>query len=182
MKLAYITGNQGKFDEASHILKNLELEHVAIDLDEIQGDPRSILIDKAKRAMEKAQRPLIVEDVSMICPGLGGLPGAYVKDFLKALGEQGLYEVVEKTGDSRAEVICLAALMYPGEAPQVFEGSVKGRLVKPRGTTRHSALSWNAIFLADGQTKTFGELSYEELGKISHRFLALSQLQDAVAP
>ena len=93
MKIEYITSNAQKFEEAHHILSDWELEQVNIDLTEIQGDRFEIINAKAKEALRILNRPLIVEDVSLCCPAIGGLPGPYVKDFLKKIGDKGIYEL-----------------------------------------------------------------------------------------
>jgi len=177
MKIEYITSNRKKYEEAVLILQPWELEQVEMDLPELQGEPEEIIREKAFVALHHHQKPLIVEDVSMFVTALGGLPGPYVKDFLKKLGEQGLSQLVHKFDDHTAYVSCIAAYIAPGEQPHIFEGRQKGIIVTPRGDTRHGSVSWNTIFQPDGFTKTFGELTLEEHSKISMRRIALEKLK-----
>lgn len=177
MKIEYVTGNPGKFKEAQTILSPWQLEQVPLDLVEIQGDPQQILITKAKSALELLNRPLIVEDVSLFCDALHGLPGPYIKDFLRHLGEKGLCDLVHRYPNHRCRVVCTAAYAVPGQEPHVFEGVTLGQIVDPKGTLRHGTYSWNRIFLPDGSPLTFGEMSYETLGNFSARSKALMQLK-----
>lgn len=176
-KIEYITSNLQKFEEAQHILDDFELERVSIELTEIQGESEEIIQAKAKEALRILQRPLIVEDVSICCPALNNLPGPYIKDFLIKLGDIGFCELVHKFTDHRAKAICLAAYIEPGKEPVVFEGVTEGRIVKPRGNTRHGKYSWNCIFLPNGFDKTFGELTMKEHSQVSMRNIALLKLK-----
>ena len=176
MKIEYITSNQKKFEEAQHILSNWQLQRIDIELTEIQGDSEDVIQAKAHEALKILNRPLIVEDVSFRCHAIGGLPGPYIKDFLRKLGEKGLYELIHKYQDHSVSVVCLAAFIEPGKDPLLFEGIQEGTIVAPRGNTRHGAVSWNTIMQPLGMDKTYGEMSIEEHSKISMRYKALKKL------
>jgi len=177
MNIAYLTGNTQKFEEAEHILSSWHLERAAVDLEEIQGDADAIVCHKASEALRLLDKPLIVEDVSMSCSALGGLPGPYIKDFLRKLGDVGLYRVAHACGDTKAQVSCLAAYIEPGCEPKLFEGKLEGTLVEPRGDMRHGTYSWNCIFLPDGMDKTMGEMTMAEHAAVSMRKMALEKLK-----
>ena len=178
MKLEYVTGNAGKFREAQLILSEWDLEQVDLDLEEIQGDRQKVLLRKAQEAMKRLNRPLVIEDVSVCCNALNGMPGPYIKDFLRCLTPKGLSELIQHYEDHRAQVICAVAYVEPGCPPIVFEGILEGTIVAPRGDTKIGKHSFNSIFQPVGSTRTQGELSYQEHSQTSHRFLALTQLRD----
>lgn len=177
MKIEYVTSNSGKFEEAQLILEGWTLEQVTLDLPELQGDRQEIIKAKAREALRILKRPLIVEDVCLYCNALNGLPGPYIKDFLKKLTPEGFVELVHKYSDHTAQVICTAAFIKRGGEPICFEGILEGTLVSARGNTKHGQYSWNGIFLPKGATKTFAEHSMRELSQISMRRLALTQLK-----
>ena len=177
MKIAYITSNQQKFEEAVYILQGWELDRIPIDLTEIQGDYHEIIKAKAKEALARLKMPLIVEDVSFCCEAIGNLPGPYVKDFLKALGDRGLYELISKYPTQKVRVVCVAAYIQPGSEPLLFEGAVEGTVVAPRGNLRHGTHSWNPIFQPNGSSKTMGEMTMEEHAQTSMRKIALTKLR-----
>lgn len=178
MKIEYITSNKQKFQEAQHVLPEFELEQVDIELTEIQGTRKEIIRAKAKEALHILKRPLVVEDVSLCCPAIGGLPGPYIKDFLKALGDKGLYELIHKYSNHSVEVICIVGYIEPNIEPTLFEGIVKGSIVAPKGELRHGIYSWNPIVLPNGSDKTFGEMTLQEHSTMSMRYLALIQLKE----
>lgn len=178
MHIAYLTGNLQKFIEAQSILQPWELERVDMDLVEIQGDAQDIACHKARQAFSILGRPLIVEDVSLSCDALNGLPGPYIKDFLRKLGDDGLYNLIDRCGNRRATVSCLAAYVERDIEPLLFLGTLNGQLVSPRGSTRHGKYSWNCIFQPDGMEKTMGEMTMAEHAQVSMRKIALEKLKD----
>ncbi len=177
MKIEYITSNQYKFDEARLILSEWELEQVNIELTEIQGTRSQIIHAKAHEALRILKKPLIVEDVSLYCAAIGGLPGPYIKDFLIHLGAQGLYELIHKYEDHSAEVYCTAAYITPHRDAILFDGKVEGTIVPPRGQNVFRNLSWNPIFQPVGWNKTYSELTMQELSQLSMRKIALTKLK-----
>jgi inosine triphosphate pyrophosphatase len=185
MQIYYVTSNQTKFDEACHIFyendedkRLFEIVHSPLHLDEIQGSCREIAKHKAFEAFSKLNKPVIIDDVSVHCPALGGLPGPYVKAFLAALGEHGLYELISHYEDKSCYATCTIAFLEEQKTePMIFEGSWKAILVPPRGETRHGNLSWNAIVQPEGFTKTFAELTLKEISLISARGKALRLLK-----
>lgn len=178
MQIEYVTGNTGKFREACLVLDNWDLEQVELDLPEIQGSRNEIALAKAHAALGQLQRPLIVEDVSLSCDAIKGLPGPYIKDFLRILGEEGFADLVHRYKDHKATIYCLAVFIKPNAQPQLFEGTLQGTIVSPRGSTRIGTYSWNSVFVAEGQTQTFGELTFEQISSISARSQALRQLRN----
>lgn len=177
MKIEYITSNAQKYEEACHILSDWDMEQINIELTEIQGDRFEIINAKAKEALRILKRPLIVEDVSLCCPAIGGLPGPYVKEFLTKIGDRGIYEMVHKYEDHSVQVICVVGYIKPGIEPILFEGILEGIVVAPRGSTKHGPLSWNPIVQPAGCAKTFGEMSMAEQSKCSMRYIALMKLK-----
>lgn len=186
MQIYYVTSNQTKFEEACHVLyenkedKNLyEILHASLDLEEIQGSCRDIARHKAFEAFKKLKNPVIIDDVSVHCPAIGGLPGPYVKAFIQALGEHGLYTLISHYEDKTCYATCTIAFMEKDmREPQIFEGSCRGILVPPKGeVTKHGKLSWNAVVKPDGYDKTFAEITLEEMSRISHRGNALREFK-----
>lgn len=178
MKIEYITSNNKKFEEAQHILNGWELEQVNLEIPEIQGEILEVIEAKARTAVAILNRPLIVEDVSANCPALGGLPGPYIKDFMLKLGEKGLCDLILRLDDHRISVSCHVAYIEPGGDPLIFEGTEEGIVVPERGETRFGKVSFNSFFQPLGSDKTYGEMSIEELSKMSMRYIALTKLRN----
>ncbi len=178
MEIHFVTGNQGKFDEVKLILKDWTLVRSDIDLEEIQGTPEEIVTTKAKTAYSLLNKPLVVEDVSFCCSALGGFPGPYIKDFLRALGDGGISEVIHTLGDRRASVHSRICFMEAPDTFHIFEGSLQGTIVPPKGETKIGKYSWNSIFQPDGQELTMGEMTMKQHSEVSHRRQAFSKLAE----
>ncbi len=176
MQIEYLTSNHNKFAEASHILSSWKLTQINVELPEIQGESHEVIRAKAKSAFELLQRPLIVEDVSLCCPAIGGLPGPYIKDFLNRIGAEGIYELIHKYEDHSVQVICLVAYVDASTEPQIFEGVQDATIVAPRIAHKKSAHGWNPIVQPAGHSKTYAEMTLEERSEVSMRFLALTKL------
>jgi len=55
-----------------------------------------------------------------------------------------------------------------------FEGSVEGKIIDERRGT--NGFGYDPVFIPDGFTKTFAEMTMEEKGKVSHRGRAFEKL------
>ncbi|MCB1212973.1 MAG: non-canonical purine NTP pyrophosphatase, partial [Chlamydiia bacterium] len=155
-KMIYATGNEGKFREAKLILSEWELEQRAVDIPEIQGDREEVTRAKALATVAILGEPCIVEDVSLFCPALNGFPGPYAKCFVRTVGLEKIYKILETVGDCRVTAICTAAYVEPGCEPILFEGELHGQIVPPKGTLKVGKYSFNAVFMPDGYERTLG--------------------------
>lgn len=174
MPLFFITSNLGKFQEAKLILP--ELEQLDIDLDEIQdASPQKVVEHKLQQAFQHHQGEFIVEDTSLTFEAMNGLPGPFIKWFLKALGTSGLSELASKLNNTKAAGQSIIGYAENPQEIHFFEGIVEGKIVSPRGEGR---MGWDPIFQPDGETKTFAEMSREEKGKYSMRGEAVRKLKE----
>jgi XTP/dITP diphosphohydrolase len=75
--------------------------------------------------------------------------------------------------------VCAAALVLPGGAEHVVEGTVTGTLLRaPRGT---GGFGYDPIFQPDGETRSTAEMSAAEKDAISHRGKAFRALAARIA-
>ncbi len=165
-----VTGNANKLEEWRRQLpSDIEIDSVDVDLPEIQSmDPEEIMADKAKRAYEATGKPVVVEDVSAGLEKLGGLPGPFIKFFMKKLGDDVLYQLAGKEGE-RATISCSIAF-YDGKELVTVRGDVDGVIVESRG---EHGFGFDKTFAPDGNTLTYAEMTAEEKDKVSHRSVAI---------
>ncbi|PWW73937.1 inosine triphosphate pyrophosphatase [Tuber magnatum] len=147
--LCFVTGNASKLAEVSAILatSGIKIQSRALDLPELQGNIEDISKHKAKQAAEAIGGPVLVEDTCLCFNALKGLPGPYVKWFIKGVGHEGL-------------------------EPVLFQGRTDGKIVPARGLAR---FGWDPIFEYKGQT--YAEMDKAVKNSISHRFKALEMLR-----
>lgn len=66
---------------------------------EYQGEPDQVSRQKCQSAYEIVKAPVIVEDTCLCFNALGGLPGPYIKWFLKKVGPDGLHKILKGFDD-----------------------------------------------------------------------------------
>jgi inosine triphosphate pyrophosphatase len=171
--ITFVTGNENKVKETEKIIGPLTV--CDIDLPEYQGTPENIAKQKCILASQRVKGPVIVEDTSLCFDALGGMPGPYVKWFLKNLGIHGMVKMLDSFPDKTAYAKCVFAYSKgPEHEPEIFVGITKGQIVNARGSTH---FGWDPIFQPDGYSLTYAELDNGIKDKISHRHKAIRLLE-----
>jgi len=176
-KIFLVTGNANKLQEWRRQLPgSIHIDSVDVDLPEIQSiDPEEIMADKAKRAYEATGMPVVVEDVSAGLVKFGGLPGPFVKFFIKQLGNDALFQLTGVEGEP-AIVSCSIAY-YDGVNLFTVKGDVHGTVVAKRG---ESGFGFDGNFVPDGQSLTYAEMTEDQKDSVSHRSVAIKLFIDAL--
>mmetsp|Transcript_23304 Transcript_23304/g.48402 ORF Transcript_23304/g.48402 Transcript_23304/m.48402 type:complete len:195 (-) Transcript_23304:23-607(-) len=175
----FVTGNRKKVEEVEAMMEGLDgVEFDSIDIEglpEVQGaDALEIAREKCAMAWERAGGgAVMVEDTSLCFNAMGGMPGPYIKWFLGKLGHEGLNKMLEGFSDKTACAQTVVAFCEEEGKVELFEGRTEGKIVPARGST---AFGWDAIFEVGG--KTYGEMSREEKGAVSHRGKAMLSFRD----
>ena len=170
----FVSGNKNKLKELNQIInthiKDIEVKQLDIDLPELQGTPEDIVRGKLKLALEKSKNldgPVLVEHTSLCFNAYNGLPGAYIKYFLKAIKPEGLYKMACVFDDHSAYAQSIYGLQKnEKEEPKLFIGKTDGEIVSPRGDNN---FGWDPCFKPSCSKKTFAEMDDNEKNKISHR-------------
>jgi len=149
---------------------------------------------KAKAAADASGLIALADDSGLAVDALEGAPGIYSarwagpdKDFVMAMRkvEDALQEKGATTPDRRrAHFVAALALASPGGEWETFSGRVEGTLVWPPRGDR--GFGYDPVFLPDGHSRTFGEMSAEEKHgwrpgapqALSHRARALKLLAE----
>lgn len=182
--ITFITGNRNKLEEVLSIVNtnqdespnSYSIKALDIDLPEVQGEPDYIIEEKCKFASLQVNGPVIVEDTSLCFNALGGLPGPYIKCFMKKIGLEGLTKLLLGYEDKTIEAKCMFAYQENRESQiHYFTGITKGTLVEPRGNMN---FGWDPIFLPIGYNETYGEMDSESKNLISHRYKALQLVKE----
>jgi inosine triphosphate pyrophosphatase len=176
-KFIFVTGNQNKLKEVQLLMgKEVEIEAVDLDLPEYQGEPLEVASKKCMTAYDSIRAPVIVEDTGLCFNAYNGLPGPYIKWFLRALGPAGLYKMLAGFEDKSGYAQCIFAY-YDGETmdkPVLFDGRCAGSIVPPAGD---SHFGWDPIFKPDGFEETYAQMSSSVKSDISHRGKAFRLLK-----
>ena len=140
---------------------------------------------KARAAANASGLPALADDSGLEVFALDRAPGVYSarwagpdKDFKSAMARV-RRELEEKGGsDFSARFVCVLALAQPNGAIKSFEGEARGHIVWPaRGD---KGFGYDPIFVPEGHSKTFGEMSGEEKLPLTHRARAFEKLVAAL--
>lgn len=173
--LVFVTSNPGKAREASRFLGRPVVAR-AIDLPELQSlDFEEVARAKARAAADALGTAVIVEDSGLSCAAWSGYPGPLTKWLTQAAGEAGLARMLDPFPDRSAEAVSVLAVARPGEREVlVAAGRVPGSIApSPRGA---NGFGWDVIFVPEGESRTFAEMSPEEKDAVSHRARAFAVL------
>jgi XTP/dITP diphosphohydrolase len=187
--LLLATTNPGKLREIRGILAHLPIELAS--LEQFPGIPEPEETGatfaenarlKARAAADATRLPALADDSGLAVRGLDGAPGVYSarwagpgRDFDLAI-RRVLDGLAARFGgfadaDKRAAFVAVLCLASPGGGDRFFEGRVDGALV---GTPRGAAgFGYDPIFVPEGRSRTFAEMTAAEKHEISHRRRAL---------
>lgn len=171
----FATTNAGKLKEAAALL-GIEVLECGLEIAEIQSlDPVKVGVTKARDYYAQLHKPILVEDVSLTFTALNGLPGPYINDFSKALGNPGLIGLLNSKSDRTATAQTTLVFLGGQEQEHIFTGVIKGSISgSPAGD---NGFGWDPIFIPDGHTKTFAQMTDAEKNTCSMRALAFQQFK-----
>ena len=184
MDIVFATHNRHKSEEACQILGPRWTLHNLHDLGQTEEIPETAdtlkgnALQKAQYVYDKYHLSCFADDTGLEVEALNGAPGVYSARYA---GEHCsfadnvnklLHEMQGKT-NRRACFKTVVALILDGEA-HFFEGRVDGTIIEsPRGG---EGFGYDPVFVPDGFTETFAEMSAEQKNKISHRGRAMAKL------
>lgn len=172
--VVFITGNQHKADYLAKWL-GLPVAHQKVELDEIQSlNLREIAEHKARQAFAVVGKPVLVEDVALTFDAMGQLPGPLIKWFLQELDVTGLAQLAAGLPSQAASASIVYAL-FDGRDMQFFEATVPGTIAaEARGT---NGFGWGAVFIPEGNSKTYAEMTDNEARPFNMRAQAIDKLR-----
>lgn len=182
-RLVVATHNPGKLAEFAGLFRPFGLETVSAgDLGLPEPEETATTFEgnaelKAVTAARAAALPAIADDSGLAVDALGGDPGIYSarwagpdKDFAAAMGK--VHDALARVGavapgQRAARFVSVICLALPDGSATCHFGEVAGRIVwPPRGD---GGFGYDPMFVPDGETRTFGEMTREEKAALSHR-------------
>jgi XTP/dITP diphosphohydrolase len=199
-RLVIATHNPGKLVEMRDLLSVYGVEAVSageLGLPEPEETGTSFAANariKAVAAATAAKMPAFADDSGLAVDTLDGAPGIHSarwagpdKDFRRAMNEVQT-KLIERGAKAperrRAHFVAALCVAWPDGHVEEFEARVNGTVVwPPRGD---KGFGYDPLFLPDGHTRTFGEMSAEEKHGLpprgqglSHRARAFLKLAEA---
>ncbi len=174
--IAFVTTNEGKFREVSAKLLDAGVRIVREDRSypEIQTDRLEKVVRFAATILDDQVRgDYLIDDSGLFLDALGGFPGVYSAYVYKRLGCAGILTLLDGVGD-RGAAFQTVFLLRRGGDHEVFHGETRGTIAdRERGA---GGFGFDPIFVPEGASKTFAEMSLSEKNTISHRARAVDAL------
>ncbi len=184
MKLVFASNNANKIKEIQQLIpSSIEVvslqdigctEEIPETADTIEGNA----ILKANYVTEKYGFNCFADDSGLEVEALNGAPGVY----------SARYAGEPKNDDNNMNKLILALKNEPNKKANfktviclnvdgkqhLFNGIINGEIIDTK--IGENGFGYDPIFIADGFTKTFAELTMQEKASISHRGIAVKQL------
>jgi XTP/dITP diphosphohydrolase len=186
-RLVIASHNAGKVVEIRDLLASFGVEvtsaaELGLPEPEETGDTYiANAVLKAEAAAAGSGLAALADDSGLSVDALDGAPGLYSarwagpsKDFGAGMARVQRELTARGATDFRASFVCALALAEPGQASRTWEGRVHGVLTFPPRGSR--GFGYDPIFVADGESQTFGEMDPARKHAMSHRARAFAQL------
>lgn len=181
-KLVFASANAHKVEEVNGKLPwsiiGLKDINCTDDIPETAPDLKGNAAQKARFVYEKYGVDCFADDTGLEIDALDGRPGVYSARYA---GPQknpvdNMNKVLEEMSNSlyRSARFKTVICCILGGEEYFFEGIAEGHMTRePRGT---AGFGYDPIFVPQGNSRTFAQMSLEEKNIISHRGKAIAQL------
>lgn len=186
MKLVFATNNKHKLEEVRAIIGNrveiLSLNDIDChdDIPETADTLQGNALIKAHYIHEKYNVDCFADDTGLEVEALGGAPGVYSARYAgeECDSQANMHKLLENlTGENNrnAQFRTVIALIIKGEE-KLFNGIVKGKISREK--MGNSGFGYDPIFIPEGFSQSFAQMSSEMKNSISHRYRATEQLSN----
>lgn len=181
MKILIATNNKHKVEEIREILKNDRIElitladlKVKVEVEEDKDTLEGNALKKAEEMFKATGIPTIADDTGLFVEALNGEPGVYSSRFA---GENATYddncnkllESMKNISEENRKAYFKTAVCYyeSKDRCHFFEGICEGGITKEKSGEK--GFGYDPVFVPNGFTKTYAEMTEEEKNSISHR-------------
>lgn len=189
--LVIATRNRGKIAEISAMLKRFPVIIKNLNdfgpISPVEEDGNTFDENAYKKASFTARAlglPALADDSGLVVDALGGAPGVLSARFAgeNASDEQRCRKLLEAMAgekNRKAAFECVISIAVPTGPALTYEGRCEGVLTdKPSGS---NGFGYDPIFFFPPLKRTFAELTREEKSRVSHRGIALGEIQGEFA-
>lgn len=186
MKLVFATNNKHKLQEVRDIVGDrvevLSLADIDChdDIPETADTLQGNALIKARHIYEKYGLDCFADDTGLEVEAIDGAPGVYSARYAgeECDSEANMSKLLENlTGKTNrnAQFRTVIALIINGEE-MLFNGIVKGTIATEK--KGDSGFGYDPVFVPEGYSESFAQMSGEMKNSMSHRFRATRQLAD----
>jgi XTP/dITP diphosphohydrolase len=186
MKLVFATNNRHKLEEVRAIVGNrvevLSLNDIDChdDIPETADTLQGNALIKARYIYEKYGMDCFADDTGLEVEELGGEPGVFSARYAgeecnSEANMQKLLHNLTGKNNRNAQFRTVIALIIKGEE-KLFNGIVKGTITEEK--RGNSGFGYDPIFVPEGFSESFAQMSGDMKNSISHRYRATEQLSN----
>lgn len=187
MEIVLATNNQKKVDEiiaklgdSNIVWKKLSEAGIEVELPETHDTLEENALEKATYVFENVGVNALADDSGLEVEALNGAPGVYSARYAGVHGdsEANMAKLLKELEGSQNRTACfktVLSLILDGKNYE-FKGEVFGTITESKRGT--AGFGYDPIFIPNGYTKTFAEMTSEEKNAISHRSIAVQKLID----
>jgi XTP/dITP diphosphohydrolase len=187
LRLLFASQNRHKIEEIKPLLppsiEVLSLSEVKYfeEIPETSPTLEGNALQKAQFIFEKFQMPCFADDTGLEIEALEGRPGVYSARYAgedKSADDniQKILRELEGVENRSAVFKTVIALVGVSDKPILFEGIVKGSITKDKRGS--NGFGYDPVFMPEGYSTTFAQMSLEEKNKLSHRSRAVKKFAE----
>lgn len=186
MQLIFVTANVYKAAEVQKVVSNtiniLSLKDINCqdDIAETADSFRGNALLKAQHVYGKYKKNCFADDSGLEVEALNNEPGVFSARYAgepksDEKNTEKLLKNLEGIENRKACFRTVIALILDGRE-YFFEGRIEGVIShQPVGT---NGFGYDPVFIPEGYTKTFAQMTSDEKNKISHRAIAVSKMNE----
>ena len=184
MELIFATNNAHKVEEINAVLpphiQAVSLKAAGIDID--IPEPHATLEDNAREKgrtiYSLTSKNCFSEDTGLEVDALDGAPGVHSARYagVEKAFDKNVAKLLNNLSDKNkrsAQFRTVICLLLEGEE-HLFEGICRGTITTERKGS--AGFGYDPVFIPDGASKTFAEMTLEEKNRYSHRRKAVDKL------
>jgi XTP/dITP diphosphohydrolase len=188
MELIFATHNKNKVIEVKSLINqninllNLSDINFTDDINETATTLEGNALLKAQTIFSKTNFNCFADDSGLLVDALNGEPGVYSARYAgeQKNDEDNITKILNNLKgieNRKAQFKTVLALIINGKE-HLFEGIMHGEITYEKMGL--NGFGYDPIFMPQGYSKTFAELTLEEKSKISHRAIALNKMIDFI--
>lgn len=165
----FVTQNKHKLAELSPLFKKFGVSFETSSLEKFEvrsDDVETVALHAAENAYRELQHPAVVDDTGLFIDSLSGFPMVYPGFVLNTIGKEGILRLLEGVKDRGAKFVTAVGFSN-GADNLTFVGEMTGTISE--SIIGSEGFGYDPIFIPEGETRTFAQLSFEEKVAISHR-------------
>jgi XTP/dITP diphosphohydrolase len=190
MRLCFASNNKHKLEEIKNVVgRKFEILSLAdIKCNEELPETRNTLegnsLQKAEYVLQHYNTPCFADDTGLEVEALHGAPGVYSARYAGNHRSNDdnialLLQNLKNDTNRKAQFRTVITLIGIKAQPVFFEGIIRGEIItEKRGS---SGFGYDPVFIPEGHSRTFAEMTLEEKNQLSHRAIAVKKLAEYLA-